>query len=208
MDEATWIRRLEARDEEAWNLLMSEYDQKIARYAMTVWKIARDDAGDVTQEVFRRVFVAANRAGMGTSLGGLIFREARSACIDFLRRTGAGKRLPPSALISTADNRCDDESEGEMDLPSYWAIPDEEAQRTDRKAFVDRALGLLGQSCRELILLRYMRELSQEELVGAVGKPRGSVSSDLTRCKQALGKIMSKLWDDLGGEKKCGFNLR
>jgi RNA polymerase sigma-70 factor, ECF subfamily len=207
MDEASWIRALEADDEGAWTRLMDEYQQRVARYAATLWKISSSELDDVSQEVFRRIVLAVQRSGVGTSIGGLVYREARSACIDFLRKGGAGKRLPASSMISTAAGDGTREDGEEMDLDSFWAIPDEEAQRKDSVAFVDRSLGLLGQPCRELLLLRYMKELSQEELMAATGKLRGTVSSDVTRCKQALEKIMRKLWEDLGGENRCGFKL-
>ncbi|CAN5160535.1 N/A [soil metagenome] len=80
-------------------------------------------------------------------------------------------------------------SAGELPLAD---IPDahgtaEEAERSASVDAVRRALGLLSDGHREVVLLRFYLQLSEREIAEACGVPPGTVKSRLSRAIAQLG---------------------
>src|SRR3989442_9975265 len=93
-DEAEIIRRCLAGDERAHRELMARFERPVFSLALRMLR-QREDAEDVTQETFVRVFRALDRYDPARPFAAWIFTIASRLCIDHLRR----RRVRPIALV-------------------------------------------------------------------------------------------------------------
>ena len=69
--------------------------------------------------------------------------------------------------------------------------PDEELERQDRQILLDRALGHLSASVRELVELCYLAELPQREVAERLDMSLGALELKLHRARQRLRQVLS-----------------
>ena len=150
----------------------------------TAYVIAPDgDAEDAVQEAFVKAYRALGRFRAGSPFRPWILRivanEARN------RRRSAGRRAD-LALRSVEDRRPGDAA------PS----PESAVLADERRRWLLAGVNGLRDDDREVIAARYFLELSEAETAEALGLPRGTVKSRLSR---ALGRLRSNLAPTDGG---------
>ena len=70
--------------------------------------------------------------------------------------------------------------------------PQEAAEQGELRRAVDQALGQLGDSHRQVLVLRELQQLSYEEIAQALDLDLGTVKSRISRARGALRKILQK----------------
>jgi RNA polymerase sigma-70 factor (ECF subfamily) len=70
--------------------------------------------------------------------------------------------------------------------------PDENLINAEQMAFVRESLDLLEEPCREIVEMRYLGDLSYEELGATLKLNPKTVSSRLSRCLDRLEEIARK----------------
>jgi RNA polymerase sigma-70 factor, ECF subfamily len=154
------------------------YEELVRRYqdiaVRTAHLISPDgDAEDAAQEAFVKAYAALGRFRTGSPfrpwLLQIVTNEARN------RRRSAGRRAN-LALRAAEDRRPDDAA------PS----PESAVLASERRAVLLAALNALRDDDREVISARYFLELSETETAEALGIPRGTVKSRLSRALERL----------------------
>ena len=175
-----------AGDEELFGEIVGRYEQWLVSF---LYRMLRnlDDAHDLAQEVFLKVYQALDRYDPSYKLSTWIFRIGRNAAIDRIRR----KRLR-TVSISTGF-ATDPDEERELELASPDRGPHADLRNRERGAAIQRAIDALPPDYRELILLRHFGELSYEEIAEEKEMPLGTVKNKLFRARQILK-------EHLGGE--------
>ena len=79
-----------------------------------------------------------------------------------------------------------------MDLPDGGDTPQEAAERAETQNAVRRALALLSDEHRQVLLLRYMQELDYGEIAAALQVSEGTVKSRINRAKARLQALLSE----------------
>jgi RNA polymerase sigma-70 factor (ECF subfamily) len=64
--------------------------------------------------------------------------------------------------------------------------------RRDFRDDLDAALATLRPEFRRLIVLRYLEDMSYEDIAEVVGLPLGTVKSHLHRARAALGRLLAE----------------
>jgi RNA polymerase sigma-70 factor, ECF subfamily len=154
------------------------WDEIAERYGDTVYSMAyrlcgdRDEASDLAQDVFVRVYRNLDRYRPGT-FEGWLYRITRNLFLDRVRRRN---RLRMEPL-----------PEGD------WREPREPgpgpAERAEERVLDDRlevALAELPVTFRTAVVLCDVRGLSYEEIVAATGWPMGTVRSRIHRGRKLL----------------------
>lgn len=124
-----------------------------------------DDAFDLSQDTFVRVFSSLDRFDARASLGTWIYQIALNEGRQFLRR----QRLQRAKLA---------EMEPSKEPASQRA--------SDIRLDVAEALDRLPEEERTLVVLRYFEQLSYDQIAEATGKPAGTVASGLNRARKLL----------------------
>lgn len=104
MDEAALIRAAQAGDHNAFERLVRNYDQSVLKLAMNLLR-SPDDAYDVYQEAFLRVYKNINSFRFDCSFHTWLYRIVTNLCLDQLRKRKVRKTEP--AVVDTPEGPID-----------------------------------------------------------------------------------------------------
>ncbi len=173
------VSRILAGEEDLYGELLSRYQARLAAHLTRVVG-SREEALDLTQEVFLKVFQALPRYNPEYKFSTWIFRIASNAGIDFLRK----RRLKTVSLDAPPPGAEADEPPREI----ASAEPDPQAvlRNAERRRKIDAEIASLPPDFRELISLRHFAGLSYEEIAEAKKMPLGTVKNKLFRARAVL----------------------
>jgi RNA polymerase sigma-70 factor (ECF subfamily) len=158
--------------------LVGRYQGRLVNYLYRLLR-SSEDAHDLAQEVFLRVYQALDRFDPRYRFSTWLFRVAQNAAIDQIRRQRL--RLVPMHREAPAG-----EEPREWEFPSAGAGPYGELRNRERGEAIQEAVEALPWEYRELILLRHYGELSYEEIATLKRLPLGTVKNKLFRGRQML----------------------
>lgn len=158
------------------------YQQIVKKYMQTAYYIAlgfvhnHQDALDLSQESFIKAFRKIKNFDAGRPFFPWFYRILKNLCIDHFKRIRRRMEIPLEE--------------------SYFLIQDREDK--EMKEAMWQGIEKLPFEQKEIIILRYFREYSYEEIAEITGKPIGTVMSSLYYAKKKLKDIVGKY---LGFEK-------
>jgi len=176
--EAALVQRCAAGDQYACAELVAEHQRMVVQLAMNLLG-DRDEALDLSQDVFLRVFRTIHRFRGQSSLRTWIYRiavnQARNRHRFWRRRHRADQVSLDEHMATHGDFR----STGDT-------TPDRLLAQKELAARLQRALDGLPFDQRTAIVLREIDGLSYEEIAFSLGVAIGTVKSRLTRARQTL----------------------
>ncbi len=188
------VRSVLAGDRERFGELVERYQARLVNY---LYRLVRnlDEAHDLAQEVFVRVYQALDRFDPQYRFSTWLFRVAQNAAIDVIRKRRF--RLVP---ITRPD---EDGGEGTYDLDLEAEGPGalEVMETKERDLRIRAAIDGLPWEYRELILLRHYGELAYDEIAQAKAMPLGTVKNKLFRARQMLKAALEPELRASGGEE-------
>ena len=104
MDEAALIRAAQRGDEAAFEQLVRAYDQSVLRLALNLLR-SPDDASDVYQEAFLRVYRNLHTFRFDCSFHTWLYRIVTNLCLDHLRKRKV--RREESTVVETGEGPLD-----------------------------------------------------------------------------------------------------
>jgi RNA polymerase sigma-70 factor (ECF subfamily) len=144
----------------------------------------REEAKDVSQDVFLQVYRMLPRFEGRSSLKTWIYRIVVNQCRNrqrWWRRRRRDKALPLEELAASDSAR--------LATPSREG-PEDEVARREESGRVQQALLKLSLDHRAVLLLREVEELSGAEIAEALGVAEGTVKSRLARARDALRRAL------------------
>ena len=177
--EAALIHRCLVGDETAHAALVFEHHRLVLGLATHLLG-DREEALDLSQEVFLRVFRTLHRFRGQSSLRTWIFRIVVN---QVRNRQRWWRRRHRSSEISLDDHIRD---HGEIVLGTEEYTPDHELTRKEIGARLKTAIQHLPFEQRTALVLREIEGLRYEEIAFSLGLPVGTVKSRLTRARQTL----------------------
>lgn len=176
--EAALIQRCASGDEAAFAELVADNQRMVVQLALNLLG-DRDEALDVSQEVFLRVFRTIARFRGQSTLKTWIYRIAVNQARNrhrFWRRRHRADQVSLDAHVA---------AHGEF-LSGAESGPDRVLAQKELAARLKRALDGLPFDQRTAIVLREVDGLSYEEIAYSLGVAVGTVKSRLTRARQTL----------------------
>ncbi|HEY0378237.1 MAG TPA: sigma-70 family RNA polymerase sigma factor [Pyrinomonadaceae bacterium] len=162
--------------EDGFEELVRRYQRPIAGY---VYRMVGDyeAALDLTQEVFIKVYNSLRRYRSEFKFSTWIYKIAHNSAVDHLRRRGGREQ----ALQREFDGE-------QYDLPieSRRPSPEQESERAERRAEIERVVRELPAAYRELVVLRHSHDLSYDEIAEVTGLPLGTVKNRLFRAREVM----------------------
>lgn len=104
MDEFALIRAAQAGDQSAFEQLVRSYDQSVLRLALNLLR-SQEDASDVYQEAFLRVYKNINAFRFDCSFHTWLYRIVTNLCLDHLRKRKVRREEP--SVVATSDGVLD-----------------------------------------------------------------------------------------------------
>ena len=183
------VRRCIAGDAAAWEELVQRYHRRIYNICYRFAGSA-DDAQDLTQEVFIRMYRTLNsydveRGAFVTWLTTM----TRNLLVDHFRKTRQD-RLTDS-LDTTPSEHEDAVPLGER-IPDAGPAPDSGIQSREARETVHQALQKLSPELREAVILRDLQDMDYKEIAMVLKVPEGTVKSRINRGRAELGRLLQR----------------
>ncbi len=175
------IRRAQAGEEEAFKALVERHERRAYRVARNMVP-SDEDAQDLAQEAFLRVFRSLARFDFEHDFTTWLFRIVTNLCIDHLR-----KRRP---TVSTAALL--EEDEGELDLEDpRGEAPSDRVESEETADQVQECLAALAPHFQSVLRLRELEGLACTEIAEIVGATHVTVRWRLHRGR----KLFLEEWE-------------
>ena len=183
-------RALDQGDTTAYNELMKLYRDPL--YFMLLEKVGDQEvAKDLTIEALGKAFKKLHMYTPNYTFSTWLFTVARNNCIDYLRKN---KVKTTSIDQFTIDN---DGKKNKIDIPSDELNPEGILIRKQKIAILRQVVDKLKPKYRELVKLRYFKEMSYEEISTLLQIPIGTVKAQLYRSREQLFQIVSGSKDSI-----------
>ncbi len=178
------IRRCKRGEEEAFAEILQRYRGPIYSLCFRMTRNA-EDARDLAQEVFIKVFGLLDRFDEKYAFSSWLFRIATNHCIDHLRRN----RLRFLSLDGVAGK---DGEEYELQLPHKGPAPDTVLERRQAVQRLQEVIAELPPHYKAVTLLRHDRHLSYEEIAEILDLPLGTVKARIHRARNLIQQMLKE----------------
>ncbi len=172
-DEQALLARSAAGDIDAFGDLLRAYQPRVFGLVRRL-VVRRDEAMEVTQEVFLQAFKTRARFDRNRGFRSWLFGIALNVCRNHLRR--ASRREQPQDLAPTAEVLWSEQA----------ASPEQLLMQQDGTGMVQRLLLRLSPDDRALLLFRYHQDLSYRELSEVYGRPESVLKMRVHRAFKRL----------------------
>ncbi len=149
------------------------------------------DAADLTQETFVRVYRALPRLRAEGAQGAWIRRIATNLCLDYLRKR---KSTPSTFSIDARQSENSDQMQS-------WEIADPTNEPEliltvkDRREMLLRAVNSLPDEYRMVVQLHHLEDMRVDEIAVLMGVPTGTIKSRLSRARRELHRKLGHYFD-------------
>lgn len=178
---ASLMTRVQQSDMSAYQELVRLYQKKVFR-VISAYHRDREDAMEVLQDTFLKVYTARHTWERRSSFAGWLYRIAVNASIDRHRRMGKDRVFSLEELIET-------EEHASATLRSD-ETPVDRVRQGEKRQLLEAAVRRLPERQRAVIALRYFAEMQLEEIAEVLGCPVGTVKSNLHKAVQRLREIL------------------
>jgi len=177
LSDAALVARCRAGDDDAWRELVERFSRYVFAIAVQGFRLPPQDAEDVFQEVFARVYQRLDSLRDDEAVRPWIAQLTRRLCIDRLR---SGSH------------------ESDADLDELPEVPGDDLLGKLEDAFdVHEAMAALPENCRVILDSFFARDESYRTIGEALGLPAGTIASRISRC-------LDKLRDSFDGRNAAG----
>jgi RNA polymerase sigma-70 factor (ECF subfamily) len=148
-------------------------------YSLALRMVRRaEDAQDVTQETFIRMFRALDRYDVQRPFAAWLMSIATRLSIDALRR----RKVQPVPLTQ----RGRDDEEYTIDVEDPGLRPEDVTAQVEEEQRMRALIDSLPPHYRIVVLLRHQQDLSYEEISEALHLPLGTVKARIHRARALL----------------------
>lgn len=165
-------------DTAAFALLVTRYRSRIVALARRLLPSAPGEAEDIAQDVFVAAYHKRTGFRRGETYRPWLYRIAINRCFDRLR---AQQRHPTPVDI-----------DGIAECESATADPLDHLLADERDYRLQKAVANLPGPYRAVLLLRYLDDLTYDEIAQAMGMPLGTVKTHLFRARALLRQALAE----------------
>ncbi|NLK86073.1 MAG: sigma-70 family RNA polymerase sigma factor [Clostridiaceae bacterium] len=177
------LEKAKSGDVAAFEELIDSYQKKVFNLALRI--IGNyDDAADLAQETFVRIYKAISNFKEQSSFSTWVYRITTNVCLDELRRRKNKK------VVSLDEDIHMNDGDMKRQVMSEDPGPDEAAEREEVRRVVNDAINKLSEDLRVVITLRDLQGMSYEEIAKTLDLPGGTVKSRINRARLALKKVL------------------
>lgn len=168
-EEQQWIQQVLAGDKQAFAPIINKYKNQL--YA-TILRMTRNpqDAQDLVQDAFIKVYRNLDKYDGSGAFGGWLYRVAINHCMDEFRKKS----------YSTIQIEVDEAKVVNREHPEVVFLKKEKSRQ------LERLIATLPEDERLIILLRYINEMSYEDIGELMNVPLSTVRNKLHRAKKKM----------------------
>jgi RNA polymerase sigma-70 factor, ECF subfamily len=169
--------KLALADRDAFLYLVNRYQNKLFCYIRKITNANTEDAEDILQDIFLKVYLNLNDFKTDLKFSSWIFRIAHNEVISAHRKN---KSRPQNSAVPLDEN-----------IAESIAVDFNIIKKIDEKLLAEKvsvALEKLKKEFREIIILKFLEEKSYQEISDIIKKPMGTVASLMNRAKKEFKK--------------------
>ena len=186
MTEQELVTRAKRGDQDAFAQLVEANQNKIYSLALRMTGNPEDGA-DLAQEAFLKAWRSLPAFQEESSFSTWLYKLTSNLCIDFLRKEKRRK-----AAVTTVSLDDDEDDSPPMEVPDHRFTPETEVERRELRAAMGRALQVMSDEHRQILILREVEGLSYTEIAGLLDLEEGTVKSRIARARISLRNILQK----------------
>ena len=175
-DEKTAVHKAQKGDQAAFAWLVESYQGPVYRLALRMG-LSPADAEEAAQNAFLAAWRGLPSFRGEAKFSTWLYRLASNAAVDVLRRE------------KKYENQSDIE---DLQRPDAAPSPQEQVERQDTQQAVRAAMAALPVEFRQVLVLRYLQEMSYQEIAQALALPEGTVKSRINRAKGQLKALLAE----------------
>jgi len=187
MPEEIQLNKLKSGDFKSFKALVDEHQKKVLN-TCNRFVNNREDAEDLTQEVFIEVYRSLSNFRGDSKISTWIYRIAVTKSLDYLRKKKRKKRF------GTLKNIFSEENPAIQVKSSESSNPDTNLENEDRIRILNEALGSLPENQRTVFTLSKYDEMSYAEIAEIMDTSLSSVESLIHRAKVNLKKKLTEYY--------------
>lgn len=161
--------------------LIERYEKKLMAYVLRISNFSIEEAEDVLQEVFIKVYTNLNAFDPDLKFSSWIYRITHNQVVSMHRKAQArpqGDSIDADEeLLRKLASSFDTSNEANIEL---------------LKENINKILNKIDAKYREVLVLRFLEEKDYKEISDIIKKPMGTVATLLNRAKTAFRKEMKK----------------
>lgn len=179
------IKQVLKGDQNAFADIVSLYQHKLYQVCYRMLG-NKQESEDIAQEAFVRAYMNLHTFDQKRKFSTWLYRIATNLCIDRIR-----KKKPDYYLDAEVSG-----TEG-LDLYSQIAsedqLPEETLEQMELQDRIQYEIGRLPDKYRTVVVLKYIEELSLQEISEILDMPLGTVKTRIHRGREALRKQLNNL---------------
>jgi len=167
------IRQAQKGSVTAFERIVRFYSPKIYNFAFR-FTYDRNEAEDLAQEVFQRLYVKLREFDASRPFRPWLYRLAANACINATRGRMRAPAPEDPEILEQRKTRGPTED------------PVESAMQRDEVAALQRAVATLPEDYRTVVVMRYLEDMSCDDVAESLELPVGTVKTWLYRAREIL----------------------
>lgn len=171
-------------DQENFGLIIEKFEKKLLGYLAFFMGVRRAQAEDVFQETMIKVYRNLNGYNPKLSLSSWIFRIAHNEAVNFLKKN--------SNQVAISLEEEDEEGSALIKILSSDENVIERVADAQTAEQVGKVLSMMKAEFREILILRFVKDLDYLEIADILKKPIGSIGVTIQRAKDEFKKIAIK----------------
>jgi RNA polymerase sigma-70 factor (ECF subfamily) len=186
------IAKAQQGDAAAFRSLVERHQRRAFAIALSLVR-DENDARELVQDAFLRVFKGLENFQGGSSFFTWLYRIITNLSIDLIRKPGR-------QLVDIDEARFESDESIEADFPLLSRVdgsdPADVVRRREIAARLQVALDALPPYHRGVIVMREIEGLSYEEMAQAMGVSKGTIMSRLFHARQKLQKALADCYQE------------
>lgn len=178
LDDVELIERCKMADPNAWESLVDKYSKRIFNIAFQ-FTGSYEDAEDLTQEVFLKLFHSLNKFNATTDFLPWLIKLTKNYCIDDYRARRKRKTMThgEEIIAKTKD---------------FANFPLQSLLQKERTSLIMKGLQTLPEELKTTVVLRDIHGFNYLEISNILDIPEGTVKSRINRGRIELAKILRR----------------
>jgi len=183
--ESEIIQRVIDGDVNAFEELVLANQKNVYNLALKMTR-NEEDALDISQEVFIRVYQRLATFRKESRFSVWIYRIAYNLAVDFLRA-----KKQDSVMFSLNQER-DNDDFSPLEIPDLRNLPEDSVIRSETRKIIADSIDNLPQKHREVLVMREITDMSYEDIAKTLHVSVGTVKSRLARARLKLAEILNE----------------
>lgn len=184
-------------DGDAFDRFVKHFRAKIFNYS---WLMCgqREDAEDVAQDTLLKVFESFDQLRDPERIRPWVFRIARNACL-MKRRKSVFAPQQELSLDDFLPSLGDSGGRKKLQIADWSGLPDRQVLQSEMKKVLDRAISVLPENYKSVILMRDVEGLSTLETAQVLDLTEDVIKTRLHRARLAVRQQLDEYLRTTGG---------